>query len=69
MLGLHALSAPSEIVLHSEIILAGLALIVLLNAGPESRNMRGIAITAAFISVLFVSRVMLEPLPNIQPVT
>ena len=69
MLGLHALSAPSEIVLHSEIILAGLALIVLLNAGPASRNMRGIAISAAFISALVVSRVMLEPLPNIQPVT
>ena len=69
MLGLHALSAPSEIVLYSEIILAGLALIVLLNAGPESRNMRGIAISAAFISALVVSRVILEPLPNIQPVT
>ena len=31
--------------------------------------MRGIAISAAFISALVVSRVMLEPLPNIQPVT
>ena len=69
MLGLHALSAPSEIVLHSEILLAGLALIVLLNASPASRSMRGIAISAAFITALVVGRVLLEPLPNIQPVT
>ncbi|DAC23857.1 MAG TPA: hypothetical protein HA345_02960 [Candidatus Thalassarchaeaceae archaeon] len=69
MLGLHALSAPSETVLHSEVLLVGLALMVLLNAGPASRNMRGIVISAALISVLVVSRVLLEPLPNIQPVT
>ena len=69
MLGLHALSAPSETVLHSEILLTGLALIVLLNAGPASRNIRGIAISATLISVLVVSRVLFEPLPNIQPVT
>lgn len=69
MLGLHALSAPSETVLHSEVLLVGLALMVLLNAGPASRNIRGIVISAALISVLVVSRVLLEPLPNIQPVT
>ena len=69
MLGLHALSAPSETVLYSEVLLVGLALMVLLNAGPASRNMRGIAISAALVSVLVVSRVLLEPLPNIQPVT
>ena len=69
MLGLHALSAPSETVLYSEILLAGLALIVLLNTGPASRNMRSIAISAAIISALVLSRVLLEPLPNIQPVT
>ena len=69
MLGLHALSAPSETVLHSEILLAGLALIILLNAGAASRNMRGIAISVMLISVLVVSRVLFEPLPNIQPVT
>ena len=69
MLGLHALSAPSETVLHSEVLLVGLALMVLLNAGPASRNIRGVVISAALISVLVVSRVLLEPLPNIQPVT
>ena len=69
MLGLHALSAPSETVLHSEVLLVGLALMGLLNAGPASRNIRGIVISAALISVLVVSRVLLEPLPNIQPVT
>ncbi len=69
MLGLHALTAPPEAVLITEILLVCTALFSLFGGGAENRDQRAVLWAFGIVGVLSLGRVILGPIPNVQPVT
>ena len=69
MLGLHALTAPPETVLITEILLVSVALFSLFGGGTENRNQRAVLWAFGIVVALSLGRVILGPIPNVQPVT
>lgn len=69
MLGLHALTAPPETVLITEILLVSVALFSLFGGGTENRSQKAVLWAFGIVVVLSFGRVILGPIPNVQPVT
>ena len=69
MLGLHALTAPPETVLITEILLVSVALFSLFGGGTENRNQKAVLWAFGIVVALSLGRVILGPIPNVQPVT
>ena len=69
MLGLHALTAPPETVLITVILLVSVALFSLFGGGTENRSQKSILWALGIVVVLSFGRVILGPIPNVQPVT
>lgn len=69
MLGLHALTAPPETVLITEILLVSVALFSLFGGETENRSQKAVLWAFGIVVVLSFGRVILGPIPNVQPVT
>ena len=69
MLGLHALGLSPESVLFIEIILVCSALFALFGGEPENRTQKAVVWSFGIISALAIGRIILGPIPNVQPVT
>ena len=69
MLGLHALGLSPESVLFIEIILVCSALFALFGGEPENRTQKAVVWSFGIIAALAIGRIILGPIPNVQPVT
>ena len=69
MLGLHALGLSPESVLFIEIVLICSALFSLFGGELENRTQKAVVWSFGIIVALSLGRVILGPIPNVQPVT
>ena len=69
MLGLHALGLSPESVLFIEIILVCSALFAIFGGEPENRTQKTVLWCFGIVAALSLGRVILGPIPNVQPVT
>jgi len=69
MLGLHALGLSPESVLFIEIILVCSALFAIFGGEPENRTQKAVLWGLGIVAALSLGRIILGPIPNVQPVT
>ena len=69
MLGLHALGLSPQSVLFIEILLVGSALFSLFGGDSENRTQKAVVWGFGIVVFLSLGRIILAPIPNVQPVT
>ena len=69
MLGLHALGLSPESVLFIEMILVCSALFAIFGGEKENRTSKAVVWSFGIIAALALGRIILGPIPNVQPVT